>query len=183
MVFFPFWHAGSFAGLSVIFSFKRRLEYFVSSVFSPGVTLVMLSWCCFWISRDAVPARASLGITIILTAIVLCGSVNEAMPPVSYSKAQDYFLLVSFGFIFLSFLEFVIVLNTDPDPKWLQCLLVCLRLRPKKVISPNFYINSTSFLALNHVLYQFAFISGSVLFLPANYIKFMFLFTTIPYIC
>ena len=152
---FPFWHAGSFAGLSVIFSFKRRLEYFVSSVFSPGVTLVMLSWCCFWISRDAVPARASLGITIILTAIVLCGSVNEAMPPVSYSKAQDYFLLVSFGFIFLSFLEFVIVLNTDPDPKWLQCLLVCLRLRPKKVISPNFYINSTSFLALNHVLYSF----------------------------
>lgn len=123
---------GSFAGLSVIFSFKRRLEYFVSSVFSPGVTLVMLSWCCFWISRDAVPARASLGITIILTAIVLCGSVNEAMPPVSYSKAQDYFLLVSFGFIFLSFLEFVIVLNTDPDPKWLQCLLACLRLRPKK---------------------------------------------------
>lgn len=143
----------------------------------------MLSWCCFWISRDAVPARASLGITIILTAIVLCGSVNEAMPPVSYSKAQDYFLLVSFGFIFLSFLEFVIVLNTDPDPKWLQCLLACVRLRPKKVISPNFYINSTSFLALNHVLYQFAFISGSVLFLPANYIKFMFLFTTIPYIC
>ena len=116
-----------------MFSFKRRLEYFVSSVFSPAVTLVVLSWCCFWISRYAVPARVSLGITTILTAIVLFGSVNEAMPPVSYSKAQDYFLLVSFAFIFLSFLEFVIVLNTDPDPRWLQCLRRCFNMESDKV--------------------------------------------------
>lgn len=126
-------YAGSFASLSVVFSFKRRLEYFVSSVFSPAVTLVVLSWCCFWISRYAVPARVSLGITTILTAIVLFGSVNEAMPPVSYSKAQDYFLLVSFAFIFLSFLEFVIVLNTDPDPRWLQCLRRCCNIESDKV--------------------------------------------------
>ena len=126
-------NAGSFASLSVVFSFKRRLEYFVSSVFSPAVTLVVLSWCCFWISRYAVPARVSLGITTILTAIVLFGSVNEAMPPVSYSKAQDYFLLVSFGFIFLSFLEFVIVLNTDPDPRWFQCLRRCFNIESDKV--------------------------------------------------
>ena len=126
-------YAGSFASLSVVFSFKRRLEYFVSSVFSPAVTLVVLSWCCFWISRFAVPARVSLGITTILTAIVLFGSVNEAMPPVSYSKAQDYFLLVSFAFIFLSFLEFVIVLNTDPDPRWLQCLRRCFNMESDKV--------------------------------------------------
>ena len=126
-------NAGSFASLSVVFSFKRRLEYFVSSVFSPAVTLVVLSWCCFWISRFAVPARVSLGITTILTAIVLFGSVNEAMPPVSYSKAQDYFLLVSFAFIFLSFLEFVIVLNTDPDPRWLQCLRRCFNMESDKV--------------------------------------------------
>ena len=116
-----------------MFSFKRRLEYFVSSVFSPAVTLVILSWCCFWISRYAVPARVSLGITTILTAIVLFGSVNEAMPPVSYSKAQDYFLLVSFGFIFLSFLEFVIVLNTDPDPRWLQCVKRFFNIESDKV--------------------------------------------------
>lgn len=116
-----------------MFSFKRRLEYFISSVFSPAVTLVVLSWCCFWISRYAVPARVSLGITTILTAIVLFGSVNEAMPPVSYSKAQDYFLLVSFGFIFLSFLEFVIVLNTDPDPRWLQWLRRCFNIESNKV--------------------------------------------------
>lgn len=109
------------------------MEYFVSTVFSPAVTLVVLSWCCFWISRHAVPARVSLGITTILTAIVLFGSVNEAMPPVSYSKAQDYFLLVSFGFIFVSFLEFVIVLHTDPDPGWLRWLRRCCKTNSYKV--------------------------------------------------
>ena len=113
------------------------MEYFVSAVFSPAVTLVILSW---WISRHAVPARVSLGITTILTAIVLFGSVNEAMPPVSYSKAQDYFLLVSFGFIFVSFLEFVIVLHTDPDPGWLQWLSRCCKIQSNKVsITTNYY--------------------------------------------
>jgi len=116
---------GSFASLRVVFSFKRRMEYFISSVFSPAVTLVVLSWCCFWIDRVAVPARVSLGITTILTAIVLCGSMNQEMPPVSYMKAQDFFLLGSFGFIFLSFLEFVVVLNTDPEPRWFRWLKRC----------------------------------------------------------
>ncbi|XP_029212017.1 glycine receptor subunit beta-like isoform X2 [Acropora millepora] len=113
---------GSFASLIVVFSFKRRLEFFISSVFTPAVTLVVLSWCCFWIDRMAIPARVSLGITAILTIIILCGNVNAEMPPVSYIKAQDYFLLGSFAFIFISFVEFVIVLNTHPDPRWFRCL-------------------------------------------------------------
>lgn len=117
--------SGSFARLSVVFSFKRRLDYFVSSVFSPTVTLVILSWCCFWINRHAVPARVSLGITTILTSIVLSGSMNQEMPQVSYIKAQDYFLLVSFGFIFVSFLEYMIVLNSDPRPVWFGWLRSC----------------------------------------------------------
>ncbi|XP_073240461.1 gamma-aminobutyric acid receptor subunit beta-1-like [Porites lutea] len=116
---------GSFARLSVVFSFKRRLDYFVSSVFSPTVTLVILSWCCFWINRHAVPARVSLGITTILTSIVLSGTMNQEMPQVSYIKAQDYFLLVSFGFIFVSFLEYMIVLNSDPRPVWFGWLRSC----------------------------------------------------------
>lgn len=125
--------SGSFARLSVVFSFKRRLDYFVSSVFSPTVTLVILSWCCFWINRRAVPARVSLGITTILTSIVLSGSMNQEMPQVSYIKAQDYFLLVSFGFIFVSFLEYMIVLNSDPRPVWFGWLGSCCVKESRKV--------------------------------------------------
>jgi hypothetical protein len=65
-----------------VFSFKRRLEFFIFSVFTPAVILVILSWCCFWISRQAVPARVALGITTILTTILLSSSVNRDMPKV-----------------------------------------------------------------------------------------------------
>ena len=41
------------------------------------------------------------------------------MPKVSYMKAVDYFLLTSFAFIFAALIEFIVVLNTDPEwPSW-----------------------------------------------------------------
>ncbi|XP_068708924.1 gamma-aminobutyric acid receptor subunit beta-2-like isoform X1 [Montipora foliosa] len=110
---------GSFASLAAVFHFRRRTESFISSIFVPAIVLVVLSWCCFFISPAAVPARVALSITTILTSILLKGNVNRDMPKVSYMKAVDYFLLTSFGFIFAALMEFIIVLNTDPEwPTW-----------------------------------------------------------------
>lgn len=109
---------GSFASLTAIFSFRRRTESFISSIFVPAIVLVVLSWCCFFISPTAVPARVALSITTILTSILLKGNVNRDMPKVSYMKAVDYFLLTSFGFIFAALMEFIIVLNTEPEFNW-----------------------------------------------------------------
>ncbi|KXJ20097.1 gamma-aminobutyric acid receptor subunit beta-2 isoform X2 [Exaiptasia diaphana] len=106
---------GSFASLTATFSFRRRTESFVSSVYVPAVVLVVLSWCCFFIQPEAVPARIGLSITTILTSILLQGSVNSNMPKVSYMKAVDYFLLTSFGFIFAALLEYILVLNSGPQ--------------------------------------------------------------------
>lgn len=64
---------------------------------------------------EAVPARVGLSITTILTSILLQGSVNSNMPKVSYMKAVDYFLLTSFGFIFAALLEYILVLNSEPE--------------------------------------------------------------------
>ncbi|XP_073239656.1 gamma-aminobutyric acid receptor subunit beta-2-like [Porites lutea] len=105
---------GSFTSLQAFFTFKRRVSYFITTTFMPAVVLVILSWCCFWIDRSAVPARVALSITTILTTILLYGSVNSNMPKVSYSKAIDYFLMTSLGFIFMALLEYILVLNTDP---------------------------------------------------------------------
>ena len=41
----------------------------------------------------------------------MLASVNSNLPRVSYLKAIDYFLLVSFGFIFLTLVEYVFVLR------------------------------------------------------------------------
>ena len=66
-----------------MFSFRRRLDYYISSVYVPEVILVVLSWCTFFITPSAVPARISLSITTILTTILLSSSLNSNIPKVS----------------------------------------------------------------------------------------------------
>jgi len=39
----------------------------------------------------------------------LLGAINASMPPVSYAKAMDWYLIVSFAFVFLSVIESLIV--------------------------------------------------------------------------
>ena len=53
--------------------------------------------------------RMALGITTILTIMFLLGSLNGNLPKVSYPKALDWYLLVSFIFVFLSLIECTIV--------------------------------------------------------------------------
>ena len=69
----------------------------------------MLSWIVFWMERDDIGNRMALGITTILTIMFLLGSLNGNLPKVSYPKALDWYLLVSFSFVFLSLIECMIV--------------------------------------------------------------------------
>ncbi len=73
----------------------------------------MVSWASFWIHEEAVPARAAICVTTILTIITMLGVVNVNMPKVSYVKAVDFYLFVSFLMVFLSLVEYIIVLNIE----------------------------------------------------------------------
>ena len=59
--------------------------------------------------QTAVGDRACLGITTVLTEIFLLEFSNQGMPKVSYMKAAELFVVVSFGFIFLALVESAIV--------------------------------------------------------------------------
>ena len=72
----------------------------------------MVTWASFWITPAAVPARSAICVTTILTLITMLGIVNVNMPKVSYIKALDLYLFVSFIFVALSLLEYILVLNT-----------------------------------------------------------------------
>jgi len=61
--------------------------------------------------RSEIGDRGALGITTLLTEVFLLQYTNDAMPRVSYVKAADLFLIVSFAFTFLALLESVIVYN------------------------------------------------------------------------
>ncbi|XP_027047131.1 glycine receptor subunit alphaZ1-like [Pocillopora damicornis] len=101
---------GTYTHLVAKFVFKRRLAYSFIQIYSPTFLIVVLSWLSFWISKDAVPARIALGITTVLTIVTLMGSLRNSVPKVSYIKAIDSYLIVSFIFVFGVLLEYVAVL-------------------------------------------------------------------------
>ncbi|XP_073228936.1 glycine receptor subunit alphaZ1-like [Porites lutea] len=99
----------TFSTVTASFYFDRRIGYFLIQVYFPDIFVVILSWIVFWMEIDDIGNRMALGITTILTIMFLLGSLNGNLPKVSYPKALDWYLLVSFIFVFLSLIEAIIV--------------------------------------------------------------------------
>ncbi|MEQ2215563.1 Gamma-aminobutyric acid receptor subunit rho-2 [Xenoophorus captivus] len=115
--FYHIQHACWYNRLYINFTLRRHIFFFLLQTYFPATLMVMLSWVSFWIDRRAVPARVSLGITTVLTMSTIITGVNASMPRVSYIKAVDIYLWVSFVFVFLSVLEYAAVnyLSTAQD--------------------------------------------------------------------
>ena len=69
--------------------------------------------------------RMALGITTILTIMFLLGSINGTMPKVSYPKALDWYLMVSFVFAFFSLIECLIVFVVWSSGNKRKAMKVC----------------------------------------------------------
>ncbi|XP_030327628.1 gamma-aminobutyric acid receptor subunit rho-3-like isoform X5 [Strigops habroptila] len=108
--------------LFINFALRRHIFFFVLQSYFPAMLMVMLSWVSFWIDRRAVPARVSLGITTVLTMSTIMTGVSASMPQVSYIKAVDVYLWISFLFVFLSVIEYAAVnyLTTIEERKQLK---------------------------------------------------------------
>ena len=106
-----FYTLGWFDYLDVSFFVRRRFGHYVIRIFFPCILCTVVSWLPFWMDRSEIGDRGALGITTLLTEVFLLQYTNDAMPRVSYVKAADLFLIVSFAFTFLALLESVIVYN------------------------------------------------------------------------
>ena len=104
---------GIYDRLVVSFHFRRNLNYYLLQNYFPTSLIVVLSWVGFWIDYRSTPARVALGITTVLTITTLANSIRATLPPVSYSKSIDYYLLACFLFVFASLVEFAAVGITD----------------------------------------------------------------------
>ncbi|XP_073227980.1 gamma-aminobutyric acid receptor subunit rho-2-like [Porites lutea] len=102
---------GWFEYLDVSFYVRRRIGHYVIRIFFPCILCTVVSWLPFWMDRSEIGDRGALGITTLLTEVFLLQYTNANMPRVSYVKAADLFLIVSFAFTFLALIESVIVYN------------------------------------------------------------------------
>lgn len=135
---------GNFSTITVTFSFKRRIGYYLIQVYFPDIFVVALSWIAFWMDKDDMGNRMALGITTILTIMFLLGSLNGTLPKVSYPKALDWYLLMSFAFVFLSLVECMIVfclnLSATGDKEQIKCK-VCFMFKPTAFHRSKFHLN------------------------------------------
>lgn len=60
---------GDYVVLTVFFDLSRRMGYFTIQTYIPCTLIVVLSWVSFWINKDAVPARTSLGTRTYLNIV------------------------------------------------------------------------------------------------------------------
>lgn len=102
---------GWFEYLDISFFVRRRFGHYVIRIFFPCILCTVVSWLPFWMDQCEIGDRGALGITTLLTEVFLLQYTNDAMPRVSYMKAADLFLIVSFAFTFMALIESVIVYN------------------------------------------------------------------------
>ncbi|KAH8259186.1 hypothetical protein KR026_000494 [Drosophila bipectinata] len=102
-------HPLEYSMLLVNFHLQRHMGNFLIQVYGPCCLLVVLSWVSFWLNREATSDRVSLGITTVLTMTFLGLEARTDLPKVSYPTALDFFVFLSFAFIFATILQFAVV--------------------------------------------------------------------------
>lgn len=95
--------------ISLDFYFKRNTGIYLIEVYLPCVVLVMTSFSSFYINREATNVRILVGSMTTLSMIILSIENRLLVKSVPYYTAIDYFVMVSFTFIFASILEFIFV--------------------------------------------------------------------------
>ena len=104
---------------SINWRFIIFLFVFDVQVYGPCILLVVISWVSFWLNREATSDRISLGsliifwvimkdwniipylgITTVLTMTFLGLEARKDLPKVPYPTALDYFVFISFTYIF-----------------------------------------------------------------------------------
>uniref|UniRef100_S4R993 Gamma-aminobutyric acid type A receptor subunit alpha6a n=1 Tax=Petromyzon marinus TaxID=7757 RepID=S4R993_PETMA len=100
---------GDYVVMTVSFYLKRKMGYFIVQTYIPCIMTVILSQVSFWINKESVPARTVFGITTVLTMTTQSISARGSLPKVSYATAMDWFIAVSFAFVFSALIEFAAV--------------------------------------------------------------------------
>ncbi|CAF4299740.1 unnamed protein product [Rotaria socialis] len=102
-------YTGSFSVLRVDFVLKRHMGYYILQVYIPSSMLVMLSWVSFFIHREATADRVNIGVMTFLSLATLSFDIRNYTAAVSYLTALDWFVIMAYGFLLASLLQFAFV--------------------------------------------------------------------------
>ncbi|XP_063723684.1 gamma-aminobutyric acid receptor subunit pi-like isoform X2 [Symsagittifera roscoffensis] len=100
----------NYSTLKTVFLLQRKYSAYLMQVYLPAGLIVMLSWTIFWINVAATPARASLGVTTVLTMLTLATQSTAQNEKHVNRKltAIDLYLWACFLFVIFAMLEFAL---------------------------------------------------------------------------
>ncbi|XP_035706312.1 gamma-aminobutyric acid receptor subunit rho-2 isoform X2 [Folsomia candida] len=114
--------SGSYSGIRFTILLRRKLSYHLIQTYLPSTLFIIVSWLSFLVPPESVPGRMALCMTTLLTLTAMFSAVRQNTPNVSYVKALDIWMVVCIIFVFLTLVEYTVLLKlrskkTKPPPK------------------------------------------------------------------
>ena len=106
--FYATYSGYTFTILEGVVHLERLYTVYIYQIYIPAALLVVLSWVTFWINKGATPARASVGVTTVLTMLTLATQSQQNMEKhiTLETSLLDIYIWVCFSFVIAAMLEF-----------------------------------------------------------------------------
>ncbi|KAJ9573445.1 hypothetical protein L9F63_009173 [Diploptera punctata] len=101
--------SSNYSALMVTFQLRRQVGFYIMDYYIPSMLLVFISWVSFWLDANALSGRTALGVSTMLTLILLSSKTSSSLPKVSYILASEIWFLFCVIFIIASLVEFAFV--------------------------------------------------------------------------
>jgi hypothetical protein len=98
----------SFSCLQAQFLLERHLGYYIIQLFFPTTIVVVMSWMVMWVNPNHDVERISLLFLLVLTIMVQHSFLYQNLPPVSYIKAIDIWILICEFCVFFAIIGTII---------------------------------------------------------------------------
>jgi gamma-aminobutyric acid receptor subunit alpha len=71
---------------AIVFSLKLKRDsyFYITYYVIPSLIFVIISYCSFWIDKNATTARCSIAITTTVITIQFYIGINTVLPPINY---------------------------------------------------------------------------------------------------
>lgn len=105
----PYLEEAKVTKLQVKFGLNRRPRFLENSYIIPSGLFYLVSYVGLWVTPDAVPARAAVGVIPVLIMTTTLGALASSLPPIAYATRLGSFMLMTLGFIVAHMCEFGMV--------------------------------------------------------------------------